>query len=218
MNILLSPERTIALVKYLNNAGYESIYDEEKLRFEFIKNVHRLFVRIPLNVEAGSLSVKNINYMILLIQSGSCALGLYKNGENINHKVFTAYMVRMKQGKSQIKHLKTKGKSRAGSRVRLAESLEFFENINTRLKEYFEEMNIDLIAMSCSKILIPYLYGSKIKTPFEKNDSRIFKVPMHVNTPRYEVLQEVERFLNKGEIIFEEEDENLVKEILQIIT
>ena len=48
-------------------------------------------------------------------------------------------MVRKKRGVSQIKHLKTKGKSRAGSRVRLAETEEFFENINGRLQDYFEE-------------------------------------------------------------------------------
>ena len=37
----------------------------------------------------------------------------FEGEELIEHKVFKTYMVRKKQGKSQIKHLKSKGKSKS---------------------------------------------------------------------------------------------------------
>src|SRR5690606_12127925 len=120
------------------------------------------------------------NYVLIIIRSGHATVGYCEDGTVMDHKVFRAYMVRKKQGTSQIKHLKTKGKSRAGSRVRLAETLEFFENINTRLTTYFDNQHVDRIAMSCPATLVPYFYGSKVSTPFEKGDGRIFKIPKHV--------------------------------------
>ena len=124
-------------------------------------------------------------------------------------------MVRKKQGKSQIKYLKTKGKSRAGSRVRLASTVEFFENINERLQEYFKDNEIDLIAMSCSKTLIPYFFNSKVETPFDKKDERIFKVPKHIPLPSYEELMYVQKFLLHGEFVFEEQQRPFVDSLLE---
>ena len=155
-----------------------------------------------------------VHYIILLIQSGSCAIGYFENGINLDHKVFRAYMVRKKQGTSQIKYLKTKGKSRAGSRVRLAETVEFFENINERLQEYFAQHRIDRIALSCSKTLLPYLFASKVPPPFEKRDPRIYKIPKHIHTPIYEVMLDTHKFLLKGELLYEETYQAKVDELL----
>lgn len=167
-----------------------------------------VYFRLPIDLSPpGVLSLQEacpVHYIILLIQSGNCAIGYFENGVNLDHKVFRSYMVRKKQGKSQVKHLKTKGKSRAGSRVRLGETVEFFENINQRLQQYFEEHEIHRIAMSCSKILIPYLFNSKIPTPFGKRDERVLKIPRHIHTPIYDVLMDTNKFLLKGELIYEE--------------
>ena len=113
-------------------------------------------------------------------------------------------MVRKKQGKSQIKHLKTKGKSRAGSRVRLASTLEFFENINNRLQKHWEEYPFDRVALSCSKILIPYLFGSKVPTPFGKKEPRLYRIPKHLHQPNHEVMMGMHRFLTKAELTYDE--------------
>jgi hypothetical protein len=141
-------------------------------------------------------------------------MGYFENGVNLDHKVFRAYMVRMKQGKSQIKYLKTKGKSRAGSRVRLAETVDFFENINERLQQYFAEHEIHRIAMACSKILLPYLFNSKVPPPFDKKDVRLFKIPKHIHTPIYEVMMDTHKFLLKGELIYEDTHQTLVDALL----
>src|SRR5688572_31879203 len=167
MNRFVSRDITLNLLQRIREAGLISDYEAEKHRLlisdETGKELFQFRLPLTLPTPTDGLTIPEgpVNYIILLVQSGSCAIGYFENGKNLDHKVFRAYMVRKKRGTSQIKHLKTKGKSRAGSRVRLAETLEFFENINGRLQDYFEEHQIDKIAMSCSKILIPFLFDPK---------------------------------------------------------
>jgi hypothetical protein len=220
MNRFLSQELTIQILQKIRNANLPWAYDQEKHRFDVLDETgniranFRLPIIFPAPAPDLSFPEKTVHYVILLVQSGSCAIGYFENGINLDHKVFRAYMVRKKRGTSQIKHLKTKGKSRAGSRVRLAETLEFFENINERLQEYFNQHQIDRIALSCSKILIPYLFDSKTPTPFSKRDERIYKIPKHIHTPIYEVLLETHKFLLKGEMIYEENQQSFIANLL----
>lgn len=221
MNQYLSQIASKQLLENIHNAGFPFVYEQQKHRIVIVDETgtELVYFRLPISIASPENVVseepKDVNYVMLLIQSGSCSMGYFENGINRDHKVFRSYMVRKKQGKSQIKYLKTKGKSRAGSRVRLGESLEFFENINERLQEYFEEYEIHRIAMSCSKILIPFLYNSKVKTPFDKKDDRIFKIPKHVHTPIYEVMMDVNKFLLKGELIYEVDQEGIVDELMK---
>ncbi len=220
MNRFVSRETAFTILQKIKQANLPATYDPEKHRLILTDNTGNeiLTFRLPIVFPAPekdlSLPDKPVHYIILLVQSGSCAIGYFENGLNLNHKVFRAYMVRKKRGVSQIKHLKTKGKSRAGSRVRLAETEEFFENINERLREYFAEYQVDRIAMSVSMILVPYLFNSKTGSPFDKRDSRILKIPKHIHTPIYEVLLDTHRFLLKGELIYEEKGKDMVKTLL----
>ncbi|AHM58668.1 hypothetical protein D770_01980 [Flammeovirgaceae bacterium 311] len=178
-----------------------------------------VYFRLPIVIPPPAVQTPDqgeaVNYVMLLIQSGNCAMGYFSDGQNLDHKVFRSYMVRKKQGKSQIKYLKTKGKSRAGSRVRLGETVEFFENINERLQLYFEENTIHRIAISCSKTLIPFLFNSKVETPFDKKDERLFKIPKHVNTPIYDEMMEAHKFLLRGEMIYDELHQEIVITLLE---
>lgn len=199
-----------------------AVYEQEKHRLALPveSGNEQVYFRLPLVIPAPGTSQpdkkEQVNYVILLIQSGNCAMGYFENGVNLDHKVFRSYMVRKKQGKSQLKYLKTKGKSRAGSRVRLGETVEFFENINERLQSYFEDYRVDRIAISCSKTLIPYLYNSKTATPFDKHDPRLYKIPKHIHTPIYEVMLDANRFLLRGELIYEEAQQAKVNELLAL--
>ena len=185
------------------SVGYE--YEKHRLVIENEMSNGLAYLRLPLSFKfEDGVDPQPMHYLMLLVQSGSAAVGVFDGEHCLSHKVFSAYMVRKKQGKSQIKHLKTKGKSRAGSRVRLASTLEFFENINTRLNDHFANYEFDRVALSCSKILIPYLYGSKVPTPFEKKDPRIYRIPKHLHQPNYEVMQGMQRYLQKAELSFEE--------------
>jgi len=220
MNRFLSRDASFQLVQKIQQSSLPWVYDFEKHRMIILDQSQNelVYFRLPIVLPPADQLLsgqdKQVNYILLLIQSGSCAMGYFENGVNIHHKVFRAYMVRMKQGKSQIKHLKTKGKSRAGSRVRLGETVDFFENINERLQEYFSQHQVHRIALSCSKILIPYLFNSKVPTPFDKKDERIFKIPRHIHTPIYDVMMDTHKFLLKGELIYEEPNQALVDDLL----
>lgn len=202
------------------NAGLPSAYDAEKHRMILLDNsgqelvYFRLPITMPAPLESGAEQPGGVNYILLLIQAGNCAMGYFEDGYNLDHKVFRSYMVRKKQGKSQIKYLKTKGKSRAGSRVRLGETVEFFENINERLQQYFNSHKIHRIAISCSKTLIPFLFNAKVATPFDKRDPRLYKIPRHIHTPIYDVMMDTHRYLLKGELIYEESQQPLVSTLL----
>ncbi|MGB0430211.1 MAG: hypothetical protein ACPGLV_07030 [Bacteroidia bacterium] len=125
---------------------------------------------------------------IVLIQAGEAAMGLINNSELIKHKVIRKYMVRKKQGKMQLKHLKTKGKSRAGSRIRLAQSIRFFEDINQKLNEWFADLPVGLIVYSIGPTLLPFWNDSNIEKPFDLSDKRVRKANWTVRTPRQNEL------------------------------
>ena len=214
---ILSQALSKSILSTLKESHFLTNYEKEKHRvvLQDASGNDWAHLRLPITLPyIESEEDKDNTYVILLIQSGSCALGYFEDGVNLEHKVFRAYMVRKKQGKSQIKYLKTKGKSKAGSRVRLGEAKEFFENINERLQEYFEYYEIDRIALSCSKTLIPFLFNAKVPPPFDKRDERILKIPRHVHLPNYEVMMEVNEFLLNGELMYEEQHEALVHQLL----
>lgn len=210
MEKLLSFDEIKETALSLRAEGYTAEYNPElhKILFEHKENKDRLALRLPLSVEViqeeDELSFTEkpeLKVLICLIQSGSAAVGWAENGELINHKSLGAYMLRKKQGKSQIKYLKTRGKSKAGSRVRLASTITFFENINEKMTDYLHDKPADFIAISCSKILLPYLYNSKVACPFEKKDTRLYKIPKDIAAPNLKVLEHVHHYLLHGELI-----------------
>ncbi|WP_190300399.1 hypothetical protein [Rufibacter hautae] len=221
MNRFVSREAAAKVLQKIQELALPATYDYEKHRVILLdaQGNEQVLFRLPITVPPLKEDLKPkldkpAQYVILLIQAGNCAMGYFRDGVNLNHKVFRSYMVRKKQGKSQIKYLKTKGKSRAGSRVRLGETAEFFENINGRLQDYFEHHEIHRIALSCSKTLLPFLYDAKVPTPFNKRDERIFKIPKHIHTPIYEVMMNANLFLLKGELIYEPIHEDLINQLL----
>jgi hypothetical protein len=160
----------------------------------------KIWVRLPINLTINSHEpVEGFQYIVILVESGLASVGYFEENQLLDHKVFRAYMVRKKQGKSQVKYLNTKGKSRAGSRVRLASTLQFFEEINTRLVQIFDTYRVDKICLSCSKTLIPYFYGGGTPPPFMKNDPRILKIPYHVPSSNYDQLLRIHQLLRHGE-------------------
>lgn len=213
-SILLDNKRTILYTNHFVSKGLSGVFlpKKNKLLYSNHASISPISIRLALNLNyqesTQKISIKEFNNQVfVMIRSGMACCGLFENGELADHKVFRAYMVRKKQGKSQIKHLKTKGKSRAGSRVRLAETLAFFEEINMRLSEYFISHRIDQIGISCATTLIPYLFGSKISTPFEKNDLRLFTIPKHIPSPTFEALKSTFDFMSKSEMIWEDESD-----------
>lgn len=137
-------------------------------------------------------------YMIVLIQAGAAAIGYFEEGEVVHHKAIKKYMKRHKRGKSQISYLNTRGKSKAGSRIRLANTVRFFEEINERITPWVEELEPERILYSCSAQLWGMLFQSKTPPPFEKKDPRLIKVPLDVNIPDFEELLRVNNIVIEG--------------------
>ncbi|WP_339864662.1 hypothetical protein [uncultured Algoriphagus sp.] len=155
--------------------------------------------------ESGNLSVKDdFHLALVMIRAGIAVTGYFHNGVMLDHKVFRAYMVRQKQGKSQIKYLKTKGKSRAGSRLRLGESELFFEEINERLQRYESDFPITTWGISCGMTLYPYFFASDTPPPFDKKQENLFSIPFHVQQPDFETLQAIHKKLTGVHLLLSE--------------
>jgi hypothetical protein len=218
MNQFLKTEKVENLLARARIKGILGLYDSEKHTISLYNSAGNSFakLRLPIHFATPHASLELRDYCIILVQSGSAAIGYIQEGELLHHKVFKSYMVRMKQGTSQIKYLKTKGKSKAGSRVRLGNSKDFFENINERLQEWFETLPIDCIAFSCSKILLPFFFNSSTACPFYKHDERIYKIPRHIESPNLEELLAVQKYLQMGELQVDDDDDciEVIEELL----
>jgi hypothetical protein len=138
------------------------------------------------------------DYLILLIQAGGNAgLAHTEEGEIVSHKIIRRYTVRQKQGKSQLKHLNSKGKSKLGSRIRLAQTKDFFEEINKKLQEW-ELENIPLIFYSATPDVMHAVFEAKNQPPFQKKDERLQKLPLDMPLPTMEEVLQTKSFLQDG--------------------
>jgi len=193
-------------------------YDFEKhvVLLESKENEKIAYLRLPLHLSLSSdLEVldNDLTVLYLTIESGNAAICVQEGLDNIYHTTFSAYMTRKKQGFSQVKYLNKKGKSRAGSRIRLSSTIEFFEGINTILNELFEESFIDRIAISCTPTLLPYLYDSKVECPFDKNDERLYKIPLHIPQSNYTNLTSVIKKLRAPVLFYDKKYESLCRKL-----
>jgi hypothetical protein len=165
-----------------------------RFRFPYFFN----FNQFPLNKSLDDYQREIPDIFILLIQAGNAALGVYSEGKFCEHKVIRKYMVRKKQGKAQINYLKTKGKSRLGSRIRLAKSVEFFEEINERISQWSKVYFPETILYSCTPTLWGMLFRSKIKASFLKDDMRLKKIPLDIDIPDYREMNNVIKYVRNG--------------------
>ena len=215
-NISLSYFDTIKFLKisrpYLSDISFDPIkrefhYKNERLNLEFNLRVpillhsinleDRMLRKIPQITEAEP------KYLILLIRAGYSSFGTIENDEFTRHKVVTKYMVRKKQGKAQLTYLATKGKARGGAKLRLAKSIEFFQEIRQKLNEWNEiikEMNI--IFYQCSPRLWNGLFKAKSTVPmaFSQKDIRLRRIPITTYKPTFKEMRRVKYSISKGSL------------------
>jgi hypothetical protein len=214
LKYILSFEQSITLLDYLINSEAVEIVTEP--------NKHRVIIQIEPNSAVFKLpwclpllpateDLKNYRdkphsecplNLIVLIQAGYASLGITSTGTFREHKVIQKYMVRKKQGKAQITYLNKKGKSRAGSRIRLAQTVEFFEEINERINHWTGQYDVNRILISCTERLWGMLYQSKIKPPFQKKDQRILRIPVNVHRPTFAELRRINYLSQQGEVSY----------------
>lgn len=173
-------------------------------------------IRLPLHIVIDdhlSILKEDAKVTYLSIESGNAAICVMEGKVNTYHTTFSAYMTRKKQGVSQIKYLNKKGKSRAGSRVRLAKTLEFFEDINSTLAKLLTQGEMDRIALNCSATLIPYLHQSKVPCPFEKKDPRLYKIPLHIPQSNFTHLDKAIKKLMAPILFYDSKEQSVILDI-----
>ncbi len=198
----LTISETKELLQKLILSNTACVFDQEKQTLSYIdEHKNRCKLTLPIIIpEATAQGVEDVlhcinnsilSYTIILIQAGAAAIGFYNNGVLDSHRVIKKYMVRKKQGTSQIKHLKSKGKSRLGSRIRLQNTVLFFEEINQTLQEYKVADKSETILLSLPINMINLLFTAEVPVPFDRKDPRIRKIPMDVNVPCFKELTHV---------------------------
>lgn len=154
---------------------------------------------------------EDVHYCLTLVRAGQASLGYFHQGKLLDHKVFRGYLVRQKQGKSQFKYMKTKGKSRAGSRIRLEETLVFFKEINERLQVYAKQYPLNFWGLGCAKTMWPLLFDGEVKPPFSSKSAELIELPYPFTKGSFEELQELELRLQQFHLLLSPLAEPLIQ-------
>ncbi len=137
--------------------------------------------------------------LILLVQAGATSMGYWDGELLLAHKVIKKYVTRG-NGRAQTTYLKTRGKSRYGSRLRLQNAKAQLVETNERLITWWTEFGpADKVFYSCPTRTWPELFSASPAPPFAR-DKDCIKVPMDVDQPGHEELLKVRRFLTWGAV------------------
>ena len=194
---VVSLAQALLLVNQADEKGWEIRYLPEKHQL-LLENKVSWLAKLSLPwtmtwLPEGKFQVQeDVHYCLTLVRAGQAALGYFHQGKLLDHKVVRGYLVRQKQGKSQFKYLKTKGKSRAGSRIRLEETLVFFKEINERLQVYAKQYPLNFWGLGCAKTMWPLLFDGEVKPPFTSKSAELIELPYPFTKGSYEELQELE--------------------------
>lgn len=213
---VVSYEQVLLLVNQADEKGWEIRYLPEKHQLLLENKVSwlaKLFLPWTMTwLPEGKFQVQeDVHYCLTLVRAGQASLGYFHQGKLLDHKVFRGYLVRQKQGKSQFKYLKTKGKSRAGSRIRLEETLVFFKEINERLQVYAKQYPLNFWGLGCAKTMWPLLFDGEVKPPFSSKSAELIELPYPFTKGSYEELQELELRLQQFHLLLSPLAESLVQ-------
>ena len=136
--------------------------------------------------------------LVLLLQAGAAALGLFDEGELLEHRTLKRYVVRGK-GRAQPSYLKTKGKSRAGSRLRLRNAARLLEDVAETVREWSEEHGApERVFHSCPVRTWAELLREDL--PFQA-EGPLVKIPLDLNRPGHEEMLRAFRALSHGSLL-----------------
>ena len=137
--------------------------------------------------------------LAIAMQAGAVSMARFEGGEPVATKTFKRYVVRGK-GRAQPTHLKSKGKSRYGSRLRLQNALMLLEETCERLREWNEEFGRpEQIFVNAPVRLWADLFEVSPGPPFTAEDP-VIRIPRDLPRPTTEVLLLAYRGLCYGRI------------------
>ena len=203
---VVSYEQVLQIVNQVEEQGWKITFLPEKHQL-LIENEVSWLVKLFLPwtmiwLPEGKFQIQDdVHYCLTLVRAGQAAVGYFHQGILLDHKVFRGYLVRQKQGKSQFKYLKTKGKSRAGSRIRLEETQVFFKEINQRLQVYAKQYPLNFWGLGCAKTMWPLLFDGEVEPPFSSKSKELIELPYPFTKGSYEELQDLELRLQQFHLL-----------------
>jgi Bacteroidetes VLRF1 release factor len=194
-NLCSHQEFRIELISGRSRCFISNDLDEKILEFQF----PLCFPNYQTGQNLHDYTPIPVPYIILLIRAGQSALGFFDRGKIVEHKVIRKYMVRKKQGKAQLKFQKHKKSFGPGARIRMINSISFFEEINLKLQDWFKSNPVHKIIYSCTPLFWSMVFRSKISPPFDKQDQRLIKIPVHLPHPLFKTLLYVNHYAQSGQ-------------------
>lgn len=187
---------------------FESGWELDAGRRYFSREALRIRPPLVLPIESQVRSIADYlrtlpaepgRHTVVLMQAGAVSLGLFEAGEVIATRSYKRYVVRG-SGRAQPTHLKTKGKSRYGSRLRLQNAKLLLEETNEKLNEWAAEHGpSDCVYYNAPVRLWPTLFEAEPAPPFDRDD-RMIKIPLDLPKPTTEILLRAYRGLCYGRI------------------
>ena len=136
--------------------------------------------------------------LVLLMRAGAMSFGCWRGQELVQHKAVRKYVVRG-NGRAQSTHLKTRGKSRYGSRLRLQNWRSLLAETNERVAACQEQFGpFDRIFHAVPVRVFSDLFLAEPAPPFSRDAKELQKVPIHVHRPDHEELLRVRAWLLRG--------------------
>jgi hypothetical protein len=137
---------------------------------------------------------------VLLLRAGSAAVGYWDGGELVRHRVIRKYVVRGR-GKAQPTHLRTRGKSRYGSRLRLQNWKRLLAETNALLRSLWDEFGPPArLFVAVPVRAFAELLAAAPPPPFARDSELLQRVPMHVHEPSFAELARVRAWLLRGRV------------------
>ncbi|MEY3160939.1 MAG: hypothetical protein RIT25_930 [Planctomycetota bacterium] len=144
-------------------------------------------------------------HVLLLLRAGASAVGWWDGLELVRHKAFKRYVVRG-TGKAQPTHLKTRGKSRYGSRLRLQNWERQLGETSERLGEWWREFGApSRVFVALPVRLRAEFAAAEPQPPFAFDDPEVVPVPFHVHQPDHAELLRVHALLGAGTVALREQ-------------
>jgi hypothetical protein len=178
--------------------------------------IYPLTDKTDLSKYPADFTASQFTSLILLIEAGQAALGIFNPSGCRRHKVIRKYMTRKGQGKAQITYLNQKGKSRAGSRIRLTNTVEFFEEISAWINEQEPEFNPASILYHTTPVLWGMMFEKRFRLNLEKSDRRFRKIPVYINQNTYKTLFYVYRQSHIGQIQFYNSEAAVLPDVVKL--
>jgi hypothetical protein len=147
----------------------------------------------------GSLPERLGAHAVVLMQAGATSLGWFEDGASVETKSFRRYVVRG-TGRAQPTHLKSKGKSRYGSRLRLQNADLLMSETSERLVTWWETFGPpQRLFVSCPVRLWASLFDADPRPPFGR-DVEVTRIPRDLPRPTSDLVVRTYRFLCHGRV------------------